>query len=116
MMFSQIVIRPCAGHSTTSTPTTARPLVLSLNICSTYTPSPSSTTKRPDAKSFGQVFCSICGSGMPRENAAMQVYNVPLGTLDSDPEYVPDFHIFTESKAPWFEIHDQIPQLPEGPS
>ena len=71
--------------------------------------------KRPDAKSFGQVFCGICGSGMPRENAAMQVYNVPLGTLDNDPEYVPDFHIFTESKAPWFDIHDQIPQLPEGP-
>lgn len=70
----------------------------------------------PEAQFFGQAFCGICGSGMPRENVAMQVFNVPLGTLDSDPERGADFHIFTSSKAPWFEITDHITQVPEGPS
>jgi hypothetical protein len=70
----------------------------------------------PGAASFGQAFCRRCGSGMPRLNREHGVFTVPLGCLDDDPGRGADFHIFTAYKAPWYEIEDGIPQLPEGPS
>jgi hypothetical protein len=40
-----------------------------------------------------------------------------LGVLVDDPGIRPSFHVFVGSKAPWFEITDELPQfrgLPEG--
>ena len=39
-----------------------------------------------------------------------------LGSLDEDPGMRPQAHIFVGSKAPWFEITDQLPQFKEFPS
>jgi hypothetical protein len=42
---------------------------------------------------------------------------IPLGTLDSDGDIAPAYHQFTGSKAPWYKIHDSMPQYetwPEG--
>jgi len=33
-----------------------------------------------------------------------------LGTLDDDPGLRPSLHIFVGSKAPWFDIADDLPQ------
>jgi hypothetical protein len=38
-----------------------------------------------------------------------------MGSLDDDPGRGPDHHIFTGSKAPWFEIADKLPQHREFP-
>jgi hypothetical protein len=35
---------------------------------------------------------------------------IALGTLDDDPGVRPESHIFVRSKAPWFEITDDLPQ------
>jgi hypothetical protein len=34
-----------------------------------------------------------------------------MGSLDTDPGMSPTLHIFVGSKAPWFEISDDLPQF-----
>lgn len=58
------------------------------------------------AKRFGQDFCNRCGSPVPRVVASTGYVVVPCGSLDSAPDFGPGDHIFTGSKAPWFEITD----------
>ncbi len=72
--------------------------------------------KVPEAQHFTHYFCKTCGSSMPR-TGARQAF-VPMGPLDDDPEARPQMHIFCDSKAPWFEITDDLPQhagLPDPP-
>ena len=64
----------------------------------------------PGAKRFGQDFCSRCGSPVPRVVASTGYVVTPCGSLDSALEKGPRGHIFTGSKAPWFEITDSLPQ------
>ena len=51
--------------------------------------------KLPEAKFFGQSFCTICGSGMPRSDAKEGPVFVPFGSLDDDPGKGADCHIYT---------------------
>jgi hypothetical protein len=60
--------------------------------------------KLPDAKYFTQVFCEICGSGMPRVDNDRQLTVVPLGSLDDDPGQIAKDHIYTASKAEWYSL------------
>jgi hypothetical protein len=66
-------------------------------------------------------FCSVCGS--PIANKAgpdwpfasaypetMHEMGIALGTLEGDPGVRPERHIFVGSKAPWFEITDDLPR------
>ncbi len=48
-----------------------------------------------------------------RETPSPQ-YGVALALLD-DPPARPALHCFVASKAPWFEITDDLPQYPEYP-
>ncbi len=64
----------------------------------------------PGAKRFGQDFCRRCGSPVPRVVASTGYVVVPCGSLDTPPEKGPRGHIFTGSKAPWFEITGSLPQ------
>jgi hypothetical protein len=57
--------------------------------------------KVPDAKRFATVFCSVCGSLMPRVAPDMSIAVVPAGTLDNDPGIRPEGRIFQDSRAPW---------------
>lgn len=41
---------------------------------------------------------------------------IPAGTLDDDPGLKPAMHIFTASKAPWYDITDTLPQFDEFPA
>lgn len=70
--------------------------------------------KVPDAERFTHVFCGRCGSTLPFLNDARRLVGVPMGTLDGDPGFAPRAHIFVDSKAPWFEITDSLPQYAEG--
>ena len=73
---------------------------------------------------FHRGFCSRCGSPVvnrPAPNYARAAIRgtdlgVPLGILDCDPGVRPERHIFVGSKAPWFEITDDLPRHDELPS
>jgi hypothetical protein len=73
------------------------------------------TYKLPDARFFTQVFCRTCGSGMPRFDAGRGIAIIPMGSLDDDPGRGADDHIFVASRAPWYEIGDDLPQFEEAP-
>ncbi|MEJ2087570.1 MAG: GFA family protein [Gammaproteobacteria bacterium] len=65
----------------------------------------------PDAERFGTAFCRRCGSLVPRRSGGGgDRINIPAGSLDSDPGIGPAGHIYVGSKAPWFEITDDLPQ------
>lgn len=60
--------------------------------------------------------CGLCGSllfSVVRDGAFV---HVPLGTLLDAPSIRPTAHIFVGSKAPWFDITDDLPQYEEFPS
>ena len=73
------------------------------------------TYRLPDTRHFSQVFCPICGSGMPRLDPERGVAVIPFGSLDDDPGRGADDHIFVASKAPWHEITDDLPRFDETP-
>lgn len=69
----------------------------------------------PNAERFGNAFCQVCGSPMPRLVPARDFIVVPAGAVDGDPGVRAAYHIFTGSKAPWHEITDGLPQYVEYP-
>jgi hypothetical protein len=75
------------------------------NLVSWYQSSPLET----------RTFCRVCGSTLPTFIAGDHPeIGLPLGTLDGDPGVRASAHIFVGSKAPWFEITDDLPKFPEG--
>jgi hypothetical protein len=66
--------------------------------------------------SVTRSFCRRCGSSLLFEHATVpDLCFVALGTLDGDPGLRPESHIFVASKAPWFEITDDLPRHDEYP-
>lgn len=59
-------------------------------------------------------FCGICGSTMPFEEGGS--VSVPVGTLVSLCPSIAVGHIFVNSRAPWFEITDDLKQDEEFPA
>ena len=55
-------------------------------------------------------FCPTCGSAAPGVMPEMGIVFLPAGNLEGDPGIKPQRHIFAGSKAPWFDITDQLPQ------
>ena len=71
--------------------------------------------KVPDAKMFATAFCRRCGSLLPAPFERTGMSLVPVGVLDSVLHLRPCVHIHAASKAPWFEITDELPQFDEMP-
>lgn len=63
---------------------------------------------------FSRRFCRRCGSALPGAAMDGRVF-VPCGNLDGDPGVPILAHIFTASKAPWYEIADAIPRFDAYP-
>ena len=70
---------------------------------------------------YRRGFCRVCGSpivnyaephsSLARANpAALEEFGISLAVLDDDPGVRPENHCFVGSKAPWFEITDDLPQ------
>jgi hypothetical protein len=60
--------------------------------------------------------CGICGSllfSVVRDGAYV---HVAIGSLVDAPSVRPTSHIFVGSKAPWFEITDDLPQFDDYPT
>src|SRR5947209_6405955 len=60
-----------------------------------------------------RAFCRVCGSLVPGQAPYLKTISVPAGLLDDDPLVRPRLHVFTSSKAPWWEITDGLPQHPK---
>lgn len=59
-----------------------------------------------------KAFCSECGSSLyTKFDGHPEVLGFPLGTLDTDPNVRATRHIYVGSKAPWYDITDDLPQL-----
>jgi hypothetical protein len=64
-------------------------------------------------ESLNDTRCGVCGSllfSVVRDGAFV---HVALGSLVDAPGIRPTEHIFVDSKAPWFEITDDLPQFEE---
>jgi hypothetical protein len=70
----------------------------------------------PGAKRFHTVFCSICGSPMPRVAADRSVSVIPAGTLDKEPEAKVAGRIFQDSRAGWSCQGDELPAWDQYPA
>jgi len=69
----------------------------------------------PGAEFFGTSFCRECGGAMPRRSSVRGAVVVPIGALDTHPEIHPLAHQYVESKAPWYDIADGVPQFAQAP-
>jgi hypothetical protein len=58
-------------------------------------------------------FCGTCGSLVPMFQDEGEYVVLHAGALEQDPGSRPVHHIFVGSKAPWFEIADDVPQFAE---
>ena len=57
--------------------------------------------------------CGVCGSLLYSVVREGEYVHVALGSLRDEPSIRPSEHIFVGSKAPWFEITDDLPQNEE---
>ena len=57
------------------------------------------------------AFCGVCGSSMFTEKPLKGLVHLRLGTLIDNPSLTPQAHVLVGSKAPWFEITDNLPQF-----
>jgi hypothetical protein len=57
--------------------------------------------------------CRLCGSLLFSVVRDGQFVHVAMGSLVDAPSISPTEHIFVGSKAPWFEITDDLPQFDE---
>jgi hypothetical protein len=60
--------------------------------------------------------CATCGSLLYSVVRDGEYVHVALGSLVDEPTMRPTKHIFVGSKAPWFEITDDLPQFEEHAS
>jgi hypothetical protein len=57
--------------------------------------------------------CAVCGSFLYSVVRDGEYVHVALGSVRDEPSIRPSEHIFVGSKAPWFEITDDLPQNQE---
>jgi hypothetical protein len=57
--------------------------------------------------------CAVCGSLLYSVVRGGAYVHVAMGSLTDEPAIRPTEHIFVGSKAPWFEITDNLPQADE---
>jgi hypothetical protein len=62
-----------------------------------------------DPDSTYEVRCSECFS-LLYWTSRDGCFGVPYGTLNGEPTLKPTYHQFVGSKAPWYEILDDLPQ------
>lgn len=62
-----------------------------------------------------RVFCSTCGSPLFSQRMDMpDVVRLRLGTVTTDIDRTPDYHIYYQDRARWFEEVDGLPQFTKG--
>jgi hypothetical protein len=64
-------------------------------------------------ESLNDTRCGACGSFLFSVVREGEWVHVAMGSLIDEPSVRPTEHIFVGSKAPWFEITDDLPQADE---
>jgi hypothetical protein len=59
--------------------------------------------------------CAVCGSLLFSVVRDGVYVHIALGSLAEAPTLLPTAHIYVGSKAPWYEITDDLPQFDELP-
>lgn len=72
--------------------------------------------KLPEAERFGNSFCEICGSRLPKAVPAMGFVMIPAGSLNDEPGFLPQARIFTGSRAHWSCDSSDMPVFTDYPS
>lgn len=63
-----------------------------------------------------RLFCKRCGTTLGNFTTRRPTFiHLAAGTLDEAPALRINLHCYTASKAPWFEITDQLPQHEDEP-
>ncbi|HVY30873.1 MAG TPA: GFA family protein [Polyangiaceae bacterium] len=63
-----------------------------------------------------RLFCKRCGTTLGNFTTRRPSFiHLAAGTLDTPPTMRINLHGYTASKAPWFEITDQLPQHEDEP-
>ncbi|WP_411832774.1 GFA family protein [Pseudoxanthomonas mexicana] len=63
-----------------------------------------------------RVYCRVCHAPLySRRDAAPDMLRLRVGTLDTPVDAPVRMHIFTASRAEWYEIRDPAPQHPDRP-
>jgi hypothetical protein len=70
----------------------------------------------PDAQRFRTVFCSHCGSPLPRIAPDLSIAVIPAGSLDESPELEANARIFWSSRAAWSCDSGDLPVWDEYPA
>ena len=68
--------------------------------------------KVPEAERFRNDFCGQCGSPLPRYFKEIGMVVLPAGTLDREPDILPEARIFYYSRALW-SCSDKLPVYKE---
>lgn len=71
--------------------------------------------KVPDAERYRTVFCTKCGSPMPRVAPNLKLAVIPAGSLDNEPPLGPTDRIMWDYRAGWCGETGDIPTWPEYP-
>ena len=78
-------------------------------------------TTRGDAaryrsSSFGErLFCRDSGTQLAiATDDAPDTLDITLASLDDPAAFMPQFHIWTESRIAWFDTDDALPRFPQG--
>ena len=63
------------------------------------------------SKNVTRYFCGSCASLLTSvDTSEPDTIYLSVGLVDSDISIAPEYHQFTESKAPWYEISDALPR------
>jgi hypothetical protein len=71
------------------------------------------TARFASSPDLWRVFCPACGTplfGARQDGGHM---GIALAAFDDQAALAPTHHFFTESKAPWVRIDDDLPQYPQ---
>ena len=71
--------------------------------------------KVPEADRFGTVFCTNCGSPLPRIAMERHLAVIPAGSLDGSPEIAPTGRNFFGSRTEWSCDTSELPVWTEYP-
>ncbi len=60
-------------------------------------------------------FCRVCGTHLGVPETHPKLFPIAAAVFDDDPVARPVLHEYVDDKAPWYEIHDDLPQYPRDP-
>ena len=62
-----------------------------------------------------RLFCRRCGTQIAfKQVDKPSSIDVNIGSLDDPSKVTPEYHIWTQSRIPWFDVADDLPRYDDG--